>query len=433
MREPAPTRVHVLVDLQQRPGAGGQVKVWERLAAAATTASGLLDLTIHFAGEAADARHLTDNVRFQTHRSIFSTARLPFLSDTPDHADLGRFHQELARALEGADVLHTTDAYFAFARTAERMAERRRLPLVTSIHTDTPSYTSVFTAATIEKLFGRGRLARFLNEGAALPRRAAARMHRRLADHQRRCQAVLVSRPEHLAPLGRLLSPQRVSLLRRGVDRAVFSPRPADRSWLENRFDIPAGRVVVLVVGRLDRGKNILTAVEAVSALVAEGLPLSLLCVGEGPERKTIFDRLGMLASCPGTLAPADLARVYAAVDLVAHPSTIEETSNISLEALACARPLLVAAESGSGRHITDGETGVVVAGSDPEAWTRALRILATDQALRARMGAAAGRWAERGIPTWQDVLLEDLLPVWQRVRGFGEGVHAAREAERPS
>ena len=412
-----PTRVHVLVDLARRPSSGGHVKSWERLAAAAVRLAESLDLTVHFAGEATDTRPLASNVRFVTHRSIFSSARLPFLPEVPDHADLAPFHPELARSLEAADVVHTTDAYFAFARTAERVTRRRRVPLVTSIHTDTPRYTSLFTAATIERHFGHGRLARLLKEGAALPRRAEARMLSRFAAHQRRCAAVVVSRPDQLEPFSRELSPRPVSLLRRGIERDVFRPRPADRPWLERTFDIPAGRVVVVMVGRLDRVKNVMTVVEALQRLVAEGLPLHLLCAGEGPDRAAIFARLGMMASCPGTVAPADLARVYASADIVAHASRIEDASNVVLEALSCGRALLVAGESGSGRHVTDGETGIVVERNDVDSWAHALRRVATDEPLRAALGRRAAEWAVRGIASWSDVLSEDLVAVWDRAR----------------
>jgi glycosyltransferase involved in cell wall biosynthesis len=171
------------------------------------------------------------------------------------------------------------------------------------------------------------------------------------------------------------------------------------------------------MVGRLDRVKNVLTIVEAVRLLVGRGLPLHLLCVGEGPDREAIFSRLGMRASCPGTLPPEDLARVYASADVVAHASKIEDTSNVVLEALACGRPLLVAGESGAGRHVADGDTGLVVAHNDASSWAAGLERVANDASLRARLGARAAEWAERGIATWRDVLREDLLPVWNSAR----------------
>jgi glycosyltransferase involved in cell wall biosynthesis len=409
----APPRVHVLVDLPRKASSGGHVKSWERLAGAAVGMEGELDLTIHFSGPAAATIEVAPNVRYVDHRSIFSTSRLPFLPPVPEHADLARFHPELARSLEDADVIHTTDGFFAFARTAERVARRRGVPLVTSIHTDTPAYTAVFTAATIERVFGKGKITQLLKGAAALPRRAEERMLKRFADHQRCCAAVVVSRVDQLEPFGRRLSPERVSMLRRGIERDVFRPQPADRAWLEDAFDIPPGRIVVLAVGRLDRIKNVLTLAEAVGRV---GAPLHLLCAGEGADRDAIFTRLGMRASCPGTLAPAELARVYASADIVAHASRIEDYGNVVLEALACGRPLLVASESGSHRQVIDGETGIVVAPNEPEAWARALRGVAGDAALRARLGENAARWAD-AIPTWRDVLREDLVSVWERAR----------------
>ena len=45
-----PIKVAVLVDLERRPGAGGHVKCWERLAEAASRHAAHVDLTVHFQG-----------------------------------------------------------------------------------------------------------------------------------------------------------------------------------------------------------------------------------------------------------------------------------------------------------------------------------------------------------------------------------------------
>ncbi|HTB61453.1 MAG TPA: glycosyltransferase [Polyangia bacterium] len=407
-------RVSVLVDLIHRPDAGGHVKAWEKLAAAAVGLAGL-DLTVHFAGLVPGLRELADNVRYRFHRQAFSTARLPFLSHVPDHTDLASHHPELARHLTDAEIVHTTDAYFAYARTAERVARRRGVPLTSSVHTDTPRYTRLFTAATIERLFGPARLGHLLNDRLGLPERSEARMRRRLLRHQRLCAATLVSRPEEVGPLALLLAPRRVGLLRRGIDRALFSPAHRDRPWLESKFGIPAGRVVVLFVGRIDRGKNVLTLVEAVEALLRDGRPLHLFCAGEGPERSAVGARLGPAASCPGILPPAELARVYASTDVVAHPSEIEESSNVAREALASGRAFLTTEIVARGM-VTDGEDGVVVREGSPAAWSAALAGVADSAPLRERLGAAARRRAETTLPSWRDVLEQDLVSVWRQV-----------------
>ncbi|HEY4395488.1 MAG TPA: glycosyltransferase [Polyangia bacterium] len=405
-------RVSVLVDLIHRPDAGGHVKAWERLAAAASGVAGL-DLTVHFAGEEPALRRLADNVRYRLHRPAFSTARLPFLSHVPDHADLAPHHPSLARHLEDADLIHTTDAYFAFAHTAERSARRRGVALTNSVHTDTPRYTRLFTAQTIERFCGGARLGRLLGERFDLPGRMEARMRRRLLDHQRLCSAALVSRRDELPPLARALGPGRVTLLRRGIDRDLFSPARRDRRWLETAFGVPAESLLVLFVGRIDRGKNIHTLADAVDALGRAGRSLHLFCAGEGADRPAVAERLGPAATCPGTLLPADLARVYAAADVVAHPSEIEESSNVVLEALASGRPLVTSAAVAAGSGVVDGETGLVAAAA-PADWSAALERLAADAVLRDRLGREGRRWIESTVPTWRDVLEQDLLPVWR-------------------
>ena len=68
-------------------------------------------------------------------------------------------------------------------------------------------------------------------------------------------------------------------------------------------------------------------------------------------------------------------------------------------------------------RHVIDGETGLVVGGNDAASWAAALRRVITDEPLRARLGHAAAEWAAHSIPSWRDVLNQDLLSVWHRAR----------------
>jgi hypothetical protein len=138
-----PLWVAALVDLERWPAAGGHVTCWERLAEAAARGTHAIDLTVHFQGDAERRETLSPTVRIETHRPVFSTRRLGFLGGIADHTDLAPHHPRLMRALADADVIHTTDAYFAYARTAMRVSRRRSIPLTTSIHTDTPSYVPI--------------------------------------------------------------------------------------------------------------------------------------------------------------------------------------------------------------------------------------------------------------------------------------------------
>jgi glycosyltransferase involved in cell wall biosynthesis len=407
--------VGVLVDLALNAEAGGHVKTWERLAEAACARAGELDLTVHFSGERDEERRLAPNVRYLIHRPRFSSARLaPLLPYVPAHTDLASFHPGLAARLGAHHVLHTTDGCFAFARTAAAVARRQRLPLVNSMHTDNAGYTAVFTAEIVAALLGKGRLSRLLLDRLRVAERAGEAMRRRLAEHQRQCAFVLAAKPADAADIARRFSPERVGVLRRGLDHRRFHPGLADRRWLEQAMGVPAGRVVVLMVGRLDQSKNVRVLAEAVRALAGAGAPVQLVAAGEGPERAYLRDRLGERATCLGALDLQRLGRVYASSDLFALPSVLDETSNAALEALASGLPVLVSEHSG--RLVMDGETGLVVRGDGGAgAWAEALRALIGDPARRARLGRAARAFATTQVPTWSEVLQEDLWPFWRR------------------
>ena len=409
-----PLRVHVLVDLEPGPAAGGHVKCWEHIAEAATRLDENLDLTVHFSGARPCRVALSDRVRYLVHRPVFSTSRLGFLSHVPDHTDLAPFHPGLARALAGADLLHTTDAYFAFARTAMAVARWRGIPLVNSVHTDTPRYARLYTDDIVHRLFGPGWLDRLLVERWQVGRLAERDMANKLARYQRQCAAALVSRSDDLAAVTALVGPERAGLLRRGIDCRLFDPALRDRAWLSAQFGIAEDRVVVLFVGRINAGKNIMTLATAVRALVDQGRPVQLLCAGTGDQQAAVRDLLGPLA-CPGVLAPNVLARVYAAADIFAMPSQIEVFANVVMEAQASGLPVLVSAASGmvavlgahaAGRAVADG----------PAAWQQALAGLIDHPGRRHAMAVAARRAAVTVLPGWDAVLREDLLPVWHRV-----------------
>jgi glycosyltransferase involved in cell wall biosynthesis len=92
-------------------------------------------------------------------------------------------------------------------------------------------------------------------------------------------------------------------------------------------------------------------------------------------------------------------------------PSRFEGMPNALLEAMAQGIPPIVTdASPGPLEVVEDGRSGLVVPTDDPDALARAMERLATDPALRHRMGAEARRrlaaldWP-RVEPLWRSVL----------------------------
>jgi glycosyltransferase involved in cell wall biosynthesis len=408
-----PLKVSVLVDLHWSVDAGGHVKCWEKLAKAAIAQAETLDLTVHFLGPDGETAELAPNVRYRFHAPAMGTDRFFFLSGVPDHTDLGRRNKGVEKAVRDAHVLHTTMTDFAFTRTAERVARQFGIPLVNSMHTDLPGCGRIFGAQIIERLFGKTLSRPLLYGGLRLDERIERTIVAKVRRHQKKCVHALVSKPEDLATAAEALGGDRVSFLRRGIDKDFFSPAKRDKDWLEETFAIPQTDFVIVFAGRVNLGKNVRVVAEAVRRLIEKGLPVRLFCAGEGEDRPLVKDMLGERAICPGILDPDTLARVYAGAELLASPSKFEVLGNVVLEALASGLPAFVAAESGMDRVIVDGETGRTLNGDIAEAWTEAIDELVRTPERRSEMAVAARAYAEREIPTWDDVLTEDLLPVW--------------------
>jgi glycosyltransferase involved in cell wall biosynthesis len=418
-----PIKVAVLIDLEWSKRAGGHVKSWERLADAATRLPGLVDLTVHLQGRRPTVTPLAANVRFVTHRPVLSTAMFLSRASVPDHTDLAPLHPGLLHALRGLDVIHTTDAHFAYARTARLVARQRGVALVHSAHTETAGYTRIYSERILRRL--PPLLAGPLVERLRLPDRLAASMTRALGRHLRACDRVLLSaRGSHAA--GNRPAPQKTGILRRGIDRQAFHPSRRDRARLAALYDIPPDRPVLLFVGRLEQGKSVQTVAQACRRLLDQGRDVSVILAGEGSEAEGIGAMLGDRAVLPGTVDPQALAWLYASADLFVFPSRIEESPNVVLEAKASGVPVIVAPGGGDVFVATPGVDGLVVAAADPRAWAEAIGALLSSETRRTALAAAGRRDVELHRPSWDDVLAEDLIPVWHAAAAL----RAQRRAE---
>ncbi len=402
-------KVAVLVDLPRSPQAGGHVKGWERLAQAAARYDLPLDLTVYFSGAPATEK-LSEHVTLRQLPPVFSTAWLKFLPYVPDHTDLAPYHPALARELARYDVIHTTDAFFAFTRTAE--LHRRRRALTHSFHTDQINYARIFAARSIRERLGDNRLAHWLLEKWRLPERIGRRMEGKLLRHVRRCGAVLVTRASDRMFAEQILGPHGVRTMRLGTDKELFNPRQANRALMQQRYLIPAGRLVLVFVGRLDEGKNIHTLLTAMRQAIDAGAPLHLVAAGVGPAAEDIRAILGDHASVPGFIPPAELAQLYASADALALSSEVETRSQALVEALASGLPVLLAAKSGVHKLLPASPALQVVTGG-ADAWTRALQDFAA--AARPKLQAAAVELSRKHIAGWEEILTEDFLPAWQQ------------------
>jgi glycosyltransferase involved in cell wall biosynthesis len=190
------------------------------------------------------------------------------------------------------------------------------------------------------------------------------------------------------------LAPELVRRIPNGIRLDDFPARdgnPRRRAEL----GIPREAVVIGYVGHLRAEKNPVRLVRALA-----DVPAHLLMLGDGPERAAVEQtarELGLAARvhlAGHRAAPQD---DYRAMDVFALSSDTEQMPVALLEAMASALPV-AATDVGDVRRILPEEQGelVVSVASAPGALANALARLATDPALRTRLGSANRAHVER-------------------------------------
>ncbi|MFF1378389.1 glycosyltransferase [Streptomyces sp. NPDC058308] len=164
-----------------------------------------------------------------------------------------------------------------------------------------------------------------------------------------------------------------------GVDTGRFRPATPGGP--------PGARVpLVVCVGRLCRQKGqdvLLRAWPAVAARVPEA---RLVLVGDGPDADRLRARAGPRVAFAGEAA--DAAPWYRAADVVVLPSRWEGMALAPLEAMACARPVVVTDVDGARESLPRTDRGhALVPPEDPGALARALVAVLRDGELRDALG----------------------------------------------
>ncbi len=228
--------------------------------------------------------------------------------------------------------------------------------------------------------------------GLALWRRAFQPVLRRLARPPR---LIAISEFMRRFYLAAGFPPEAVEVARLGVrtDRFAALPRPERRAGEPLRL---------LYVGSLWEGKGPQTAVRALGRLRRAGLEARLDLCGAGVPHFVEFLRqvvaaegVGDLVTLHGAVPRDTVRRMCQELDVLVFPSEWDEPfAAVPVEAMSTGMAVVATTAGGTPEAVVHEETGLLVPPRDPEAMAAALRRLASDAALRRRLGATAARVA---------------------------------------
>ncbi len=174
-----------------------------------------------------------------------------------------------------------------------------------------------------------------------------------------------------------------------GIDPERFAPVPEP-------VEIADGPIVVGIASRLVWSKGVDLAFEAVRRLRGDGLDIALRIAGavdlENPEHVAASE-LALWGRASGVSLlgrVADIAGFWAGTHIACLPSRGGEgLPRTLLEAAACGRAIVTSDAPGCADFVAGG-AGLITPREDVSALAQALRTLAQDASLRARLGQAA-------------------------------------------
>jgi glycosyltransferase involved in cell wall biosynthesis len=214
----------------------------------------------------------------------------------------------------------------------------------------------------------------------------------------------------------------RATVIRDGLPRL---PGPTDRAPARAALGVPDDAFAVALVGRISdwKGHGILAhalADPALGDIGAVGLVAGDAFRGnERYERELegLRGELGLGERLRLLGFREDVDTVLGAADAVAVPSTRPEPLGlVALEAAAAGVPVVAAAHGGLTEIVHDGETGLLVPPGRIKPLAAALRRLADDPALGARLGEAAARNVRERFS--RERMLRELQDLYDRIGG---------------
>lgn len=186
--------------------------------------------------------------------------------------------------------------------------------------------------------------------------------------------------------------PDKVTVLRNGIDTAQFHPGPwpgfGDRAAARAKLGFTRP-TLISVGGLIPRKRHDMTI--AAMALLPEW---DLVIVGAGPEHAALAAQAGGQVRLLGPRPHGELAAYFGAADASVLASSREGWANVLLESMACGTPVVASRIPGNPEVVREAAAGLIVDENTPEGIAAAVRKLSPDRAATRRYAEGFG-WAE--------------------------------------
>ncbi len=221
-----------------------------------------------------------------------------------------------------------------------------------------------------------------------------------------------------------------------GIDLRIYSPGPAD-DQIRHRYGLPAGRMLILSVGRLSSEKRVDVLLEAAARMSVDAL---IAIAGTGPaeaglQRRVQRQGLGGKVRFLGYVPASDLPGLYRLADVFAISSEAELQSLTTMEAMATGLPVIAVNAYALSELVSHGDNGFLAHPGDAAGLAARMDLACSDAKLRARMSSASLRIIgnherERCLTEWEYIY--SMLASTQSAEA-GSATASCRAARWPS
>jgi PEP-CTERM/exosortase A-associated glycosyltransferase len=283
---------------------------------------------------------------------------------------------EIARR-ERPDILHAHSSY-ANAYAALPAARELGLPLVYEVRT----------------LWGESAVVEDGLRPDSWKHRLIWRLE--LGAMRRASMVVPISRGIREELISRGIPSEKLEIVPNGVDSSRFVPGPRDQARAQSMG--LGDRFVIGFVGSIRRLEGLSTLLQAFGICRTQRQGISLVIVGDGPERSALEAQVRQLGLArvvfTGNVPHSEVSSWYSIMDLLVYPrikAVINErvTPLKPLEAMALGKVCVASNVGGLTELIRDGETGVIFRADDAAELAATILSLMDDPDRLRRLGSA--------------------------------------------
>jgi 1,2-diacylglycerol 3-alpha-glucosyltransferase len=300
------------------------------------------------------------------------------------------YHTAINIQKEDIDILHAQTPFF-MGFTALTIARILKLPIVGSFH------TFINDKKVLEAYYPKNKFLKNIT---------SKYLWKYTKFFYRKCDITIVPTKtvqEFLNKEGL----QNIEIVPNSVDTNKFNPK-VDGSHIREKLKLKKN--VVLYVGRISKEKRLEVMLKAAKILSKKRNDISYLIVGQGPaleHYKAFVAKMGLsnVVKFAGFVSDEELPMYYAASDIFCMPSTFETQGIVTLEAMACGKPVVGADYLALKEVIKNGKTGEKFKPGDYLSCARKIeKVLNSSEKYKRNAVALANEFS---IPKATDKLLD--------------------------